>query len=382
MNVERSTVLRTSGKAGDAARGAPGDGTFDVVRAADGAAWGAALAQAVQHDFHHLAGYHRLAEHKGEGEALLFAYRERGYLIALPLLVRPVDDGDPAGLRDATSVYGYAGPVASHARIPRRIVEAFQAALRDELARRRVISVFSRLHPLIPQQHLLEGLGETRLSGLTVSIDLTLPLEEQWAGYSKVTRRLIRRAQEAGIICVHDRELTCLGEWAAIYRETMERVGASSSYDFDEADFELLAAELGPVLQLFVAFVDGRATAAGLFTICDGIVQAHLGGSRMEHADLSPTRLVDDTARRWAFEAGARVLHLGGGVGGREDSLFRYKAGFSDRRHRFTTWRWVVDAAAYRELCELRVRGNGRDAACDGGEAFFPCYRRPLEAGP
>jgi hypothetical protein len=382
MDFDRSLLPRISGRGGDAARGTPGDATFDVIRAADDDSWGAVLAQVVQHDFHHLAGYHRLAEHRGEGQALLFVYRERGFLIALPLLVRPVDDSDPGGPQDATSVYGYAGPLASHLRIPKRIVEAFQAALRDELVRRRVIAVFSRLHPLIPQQHLLAGRGETRLCGLTVSIDLTLPLEEQWAGYSKGTRRLIRRAQEAGVVCVHDRKLASLGEWAAIYRETMERVGASSTYDFDEAYFELLAAELGPVLQLFVAFVDGKASAAGLFTICDGIVQAHLGGSRMEHAALSPTRVVDDTARRWAAAAGARVFHLGGGVGGRDDSLFRYKAAFSDRRHRFTTWRWVVDASAYRELCEMRVRSDGEDATRPGGEAYFPCYRRPPKAGP
>lgn len=356
-------------------------GGVTVLHARDDARWMAVLEASHQYDFHHLPGYHRLAELRGEGRAHLFAYREGDFIIGLPLLVRPVDPDDPDGLRDATSVYGYAGPVASHPSLPPDVVRSFQAGLRDELARRRVIAVFSRLHPLIAQQELLAGLGETCAAGVTVSVDLTLTPDEQWAGYSKKTRRIIRKAEEAGVVCVHDREGAYRAAWVDLYQDTMRRVGAAPSYMFDAAFFDRLAAELGPMLHLFVALLDGRVAAAGLFTICDGIVQAHLGAMNRDYARLSPTRLLDDTARRWAGEAGARVFHLGGGVGGQEDSLFQYKAGFSDRRHEFRTWRWIVDEAAYREV--LAGRGLlGSGALSDaGGEGFFPAYRRPVENG-
>ena len=369
--IQRQAAQTPGGSAGAAAFGALGT--------EHDAEWMGVLTQSAQHDFHHLAGYHRLAEHRGEGTAVLFTYRESGYLIALPLLLRPVDVDDATGPHDATSVYGYGGPIASHEQIPGQIVRSFQAALRDELVSRRVVAVFSRLHPLIAQQSLLNGLGETRAVGPTVSVDLTLPLEDQWAGYSKKCRRIIRKAQEAGVVCINDRERTYRREWVEIYHETMRRVSAPPSYLFGEEYFELLAAELGSVLHLFVALVDGKAAAAGLFTICDGIVQAHLGGFREEYSRLSPVRFLDDTARRWAVEAGARVFHLGGGVGGQEDSLFRYKAGFSDRRHHFATWRWVVDTVAYGELCERRALLEGHQGLGAGGEDYFPAYRRPTE---
>lgn len=359
--------------------GASGAGAFAIVGAQNDAEWMDVLAQSYQYDFHHLAGYHRLAERRGEGRAFLFTYRDGDYLMALPLLLRPVDEDDPAGLQDATSVYGYGGPIASHERIPEEIIQSFQAALRDELVGRRVVAVFSRLHPLIDQQELLAGLGELSAGGLTVSVDLTLPVEDQWAGYSKKTRRIIRKAEEAGAICIDDRERVYRREWVDIYQETMRRVGAPSSYLFDEEYFELLAAELGSVLHLFVALVDGKVAAAGLFTICDGIVQAHLGGLSQEYSKLSPTRFLDDTARRWAVEAGARVFHLGGGVGGREDSLFQYKAGFSDRRHKFATWRWIVDPIAYGELCERRGRLDQQGISA-GEAGYFPAYRRPTDS--
>jgi hypothetical protein len=357
-------------------------GALVAVRATDEVAWAAVLAETVQHDFHHLAGYHRVAEHRGEGTAFLFAYREDRFRIALPLLLRPVDPADPTGIQDATSVYGYCGPVASHERIPAPVVTHFHEALERELVGRRVVTAFSRLHPLIAQRDLLAGLGEVGDVGLTVSVDLTLPAEEQWGGYAKKCRRIIRRTRDAGVICVHDRERAYRREWVRIYGETMRRVHAPRYYEFDADYFEQLAAELGDVLHLFIALLDGNVVAGGLFTLCDGIVQAHLGATADAYLKLSPTRLVDDTARRWAHESGARVFHLGGGVAGREDSLFRYKASFSDRRHEFAIWRWVIDEAAYEELCARQAR-PGDHGAGTSETGYFPAYRRPNEtAGP
>ncbi len=367
-----------SSRGGEAISGrAAGAAGLAVLGTGDEAAWADVVARSVQHDFHHLAGYHRLAERRGEGRAHLFTYRDGAFEIALPLLLRPIDDAEPGGLQDATSVYGYAGPLSTRAEVPDHVVRAFHAALRDELVDRRVVSVFSRLHPLIDQERLIRGLGEAVAVGPTVSVDLTAPPDEQWAGYSKKCRRIIRRAREAGIVCVHDRTQAYRGDWVEMYRETMRRVGAPPSYIFDEEYFVRLAAELGPILHLFVALVDGRPGAAGLYTLCDGIVQAHLGASREEYARLSPTRLIDDTARRWAADAGAWVFHLGGGVGGRVDSLFQYKAGFSGRRHQFSTWRWIVDPVAYRELCERSEQDAAPAGPCTASADFFPAYRRP-----
>jgi len=71
------------------------------------------LAQVAQHDFYHLAEYHRLAEERGEGTAHLFAYHDGAYTIPLPLLLRPVQVSGGETWSDAPSVYGDAGPVAS-----------------------------------------------------------------------------------------------------------------------------------------------------------------------------------------------------------------------------------------------------------------------------
>jgi len=349
-----------------------------ILRTEEQEEWIEVLQGVVRYDVYHLPRYHRVEERRLGAVAHLFTYREGDYLIALPLLLRPAGVG-PSGWNDATSVYGYGGPVASHERMPEPVVRNFQAALREALVERNVVTAFSRLHPLIGQHDLLDGLGGCRTIGQTVSIDLTLPPEEQLAQYRRSHRQCISKHVRKGTVtCLHDQQKSWLGEFVNIYEETMKRVSAKESYFFSQDYFSRLAGELGPVLQLFVALIDGKAAAAGLFTLCDSVVQFHLGGTRDEFLKFSPMTLICDTVRLWASEVGARVFHLGGGVGGaNDDSLFHYKAGFSDRRHNFMTWRWIIASEVYRELCERRARMNERQGLRPASAGYFPAYRCP-----
>lgn len=163
-------------------------GSMRVLGTDDIAEWLAVLGRSRQHDFHHLPQYHRVAEQRGEGTAQLFVYREDDSTLALPLLLRPIDLAESDGWRDATSVYGYSGPLASCDSLPAGAVRNFQIALAEEFARHRVIAVFSRLHPLMAQHELLAGLGECPAKGETISIDLTLSDEAQRAQYNKSCR--------------------------------------------------------------------------------------------------------------------------------------------------------------------------------------------------
>ena len=352
-------------------------GLMRILGTEDTAEWLAVLERARQRDFHHLPQYHRVAEQRGEGVARLFVYCEDDCTIALPFLLRPVDPAEPEGWHDATSVYGYAGPVTSHDTLPAGAVRNFQIALADELARRRVVAVFSRLHPLIAQDEMLAGLGECPANGHTISIDLIVPDEAQRAQYHRSCRASLRKLREFGFTGFHDREKRYLPEFVSVYLETMRRAGAQSSYFFDEAYFNLLTRELDEVSHLFVALKDGEVAAASLCTICDGIVQDHLGGTRDAFLKFSPDRLVVDTERLWATEMGAHVFHLGGGVGAQQDSLFRYKAGFSDRRHTFRTWRWILQPEIYEELSSSAARRNAANGLLAMSAGFFPAYRCP-----
>lgn len=297
----------------------------------------------------------------------------------MPLLLRPLNEvpglGEAGwGLHDATSVYGYAGPVASQPGVSEEVVAAFTKELQDALRQRQVVSVFSRLHPLFDQRQLLGSAGLCVATGRTVSLDLTTPPSEQFARFRKDHRRGIRKLRALGLEVIEDSGFEHLDAFVEIYLASMRRVGAQPQYFFDREYFASLVKALRPVMRLFLVRHGSQFVAATLITACNGIIQGHLGGT-IDHAlRWAPDKLLIDEVRLWGIARGFRVFHHGGGVGAQEDSLFRFKAGFSDHTHDFWTWRWIVDPPAYRALCESGALLDGTSASAITS-GFFPAYR-------
>jgi CelD/BcsL family acetyltransferase involved in cellulose biosynthesis len=345
-------------------------------------AWIEVLEQAAPYDFYHLPGYHELAEKRGEGTARLFVYREESYLIALPLLLRSVEsvpglEQAGRGVSDATSVYGYAGPVASSDDIPPAVAQNFRCALQDKLRELGVIAAFSRLHPLLAQRELLAGIGECLPGGQTVSIDLLQPPEVQRTQYRSDHKRGINRTRRLGMVAKEDPRLEHLDRFFEIYTATMRRVGAADYYFFEPDYFADLASRLGSTLKLFMVWSGQEPACAGLFTACHGMVQYHLGGTADKYLELAPMKLLFDEVRLWAVAEGHQVFHLGGGVGSQPDSLFHFKAGFSDARQHFFTWRWILDPAAFAGLVAEQAKWNARTGHDSASPGYFPAYRAP-----
>jgi lipid II:glycine glycyltransferase (peptidoglycan interpeptide bridge formation enzyme) len=221
----------------------------------------------------------------------------------------------------------------------------------------------------------VRGFGAVVPLGETVSIDLSLSLEAQWHGYRKNYRYEVRRLRQEGFTVYRDRECRLLLSFVALYTQTMRRVGAKDLYFFDEDYFLALRNALGESLQLIVAESEGEMRAAALFIHTCGIIQYHLSASETQRSSLSPSKLVLDEARLWGNEVGARWLHLGGGVGVRDDNLFAFKSGFSPVRHGFCIWSHIVLPEVYDELVQTRharLEQQGRKPeSCD----YFPLYR-------
>ena len=167
---------------------------LDIVSADDPAQWREAL-EGIGHDFYHEAAYHRFCQERGDGEGYLAVYREADSVLLWPYLLRPIEGA--AGYRDVTSVYGYPGPVASGASRP--FVERGLAALKDHWRSRNAVTAFTRLHPVLGNQFLLEGLDQAQLCGATIALDLRLPPEQIWRGYRKTLRYEIRWRSNPGI---------------------------------------------------------------------------------------------------------------------------------------------------------------------------------------
>lgn len=337
------------------------------------AQWQKALDRYAPYDFYHLPEYHVMAEEAGEGTGHLFVYEEGAYTIALPLLLRDVD----ANWRDATSVYGYAGPVRSHAEIPDAVARNFRLALTRQLRDLGVVTVFSRLHPLLRQRTLLSGLGDFQTSR-TVAIDLTLDPAHQRSQYRRAFKKGINKLRRLGLTVVHDVHGAYLDDFVRIYYETMCRVEASERYFFSSTYLHRLWESLGSRINLFVCLHEGQALCAGLFMACHGIVQYHLGGTLNEALKLAPDKLLVDEVRLWANGQGHHALHLGGGTtADPADSLLHYKMGFSDTTCEFATWRWILAPEVYDRLCKAKAQWNERHQLQNAEANFFPAHRCP-----
>ena len=348
----------------------------------------------VPRDVHHTAGYHAHAQASGEGEPFLLVVggRRRGF--AWPYLLRPVSEVQSlagSGATDITSVYGYPGPLAWGCAPGDPFLAAAWSEVQAVWREQGAVSAFTRFHPLLGNASLLAAIpwppsGESEPEpivpvGQTVSIDCSLGDDAARAGYAGNLRRRIDAARHAGLFTTHDESWSNLGTFARLYDETMARNAASDYYYFRLADFERLRTALGDHVHLLVTRKDEEVAAAGLFTEFGGIIQTHLVATNEALLSWSPFKVLVDDARSWARERGAAVLHLGGGRGGHEDGLFRFKGDFSPRRHTFCTGRWVLDRATYRDLVETRISGVAARELLD--PSYFPAYRASvLAAGP
>ncbi|WP_197382155.1 GNAT family N-acetyltransferase [Mycolicibacterium mengxianglii] len=320
------------------------------------------------HDVYHLPEYAGLDAKVTGGTPAAFWYQEEEHAFLLPLILRGIPDSD---LLDAVSPYGYTGPVSDASHEDTAFWRRACDQMVETLCANGVVTTFVRLHPLLPPPlDVLDGVGAVVQHGETVSVDLSLSREAMWRETRRDHRNQINRARRAGVEVVFD-DWERLEEWVTIYHENMQRLGASQYYFYPCEHLTALHEAVGDRMHLAVALVDGEVVGGSTFFEYRGIVEGHVASTRHReghHAD----KLLYDEIRLWAKDRGNAIMHVGGGVGGAEDLLFSYKAGFSSGRHSFHTWRVVTNGAAYANL--LARRGIPPESVDISG--YFPSYRK------
>ena len=102
--------------------------------------WSLILQKSDSYDFYHTAFYHSL-DREGEG-FMLYATNEKDF-IALPLIIRKIDG---TIYSDATSVYGYCGPIASQdiKDVDVNLLEYLQNEITKYFTSNNIIAAYSR----------------------------------------------------------------------------------------------------------------------------------------------------------------------------------------------------------------------------------------------
>jgi len=322
--------------------------------------WNEVINRIGNYDFYHTYDYHSIS--KGENEqSILLVFNDDTKVIALPLVLRPIKNTPYC---DFTSVYGYSGPL-TNITDTEYDYSIFQSKLNAYFKEKGIISVFSRLHPYIEQDAILNSLGDVINLGKVVNIDVSIPAEESRRAYGKSNKNQVNKLRRQCTVHKAETKEDIL-EFVDIYHENMRRLDAEAYYFFDKKYF-LNFMEIEDFKTDILLVKDNETDtyiAGSMFVKTNNIVQFHLSGTRTDYLRMKPSKLFLDEMRLEATEAGFTYFNLGGGLGSQEDSLFNFKASFSKDFKIFKVWKYVVNQNIYDELS-----ANAKDSG------FFPKYR-------
>ncbi|BFP42748.1 hypothetical protein FGF1_35930 [Flavobacteriaceae bacterium GF1] len=325
--------------------------------------WDDFISSFEESDLYHTFDYHSIS--KGEGRPILLKYCDGQVCIGLPLLVRKIPD---TAFYDATSVYGYAGPLyknISNSFDNRR----FENELLEYFASNNIISVFSRLNPFLSLQHLvLKNIGDIEKKGPVVTIDLKKDIDIQRQEFGRRLKGQLNKVRRYCSVkkAANDREFQ---DFIEIYHENMDRVNAKPMYYFDDDYFKVLAKSNGFNTETLLAIHNesGEVIGASLFFYKNSIVHYHLSGTKSEYLHLMPTKLLIDEMRIKATNMGLSQFNLGGGLAGANDTLLQFKSSFSKDMTDFYVWKLIVKPKVYKKMIAESDKPNG--------VGFFPLYR-------
>jgi hypothetical protein len=345
--------------------------SYQIINISQKEEWVACINNCFTYDFYHTWQYHSIDPY---GEAMLFVYSEDDVFVAFPLIKRGIPN---TSYYDFTSVYGYVGPISNvkFNTLSESFLTNLKKSLLGYMKQENIICLFSRLHPLIDQSTVIDKFGGKVVNGKTVFIPLDKTIESQRLGYRNNHLRDINALRGKNILfkeALTDNEIE---EFVIIYTENMKRLNATDEYFFDHQYFKQLAHSSEFTGQILLLYLDNIPIAGCVFTYTNYIIQVHLIATKTDYLQHSPTKTLIDEVSCIGRDRGMKYLHLGGGVGGKNDSLFYWKAGFSPSYLIFETWRIINDLVAYNQLAyEHSESGNITDTKSD----YFPLYRKSI----
>jgi hypothetical protein len=358
-----------------------------ILSVKDNILWKSMLAKLNLKDPHYLPEYLQIYEEMSEGEpkthfggeGLLFFYGDNDNFIIYPFFKRPINVlsfHSFEGLYDIISPYGYGGPLSriKDETIGEELWRGFFDIFDRFCCESNIVSEFCRLHPLF-ENHKPIGLfskGTVQKIGRIVYVDLNCSEEELITRMGKHHRRHIRTALRNPDLNFHiDHGNKHIHEFYDAYIKTMQTVKARSCYQFSHDFFENATVTLGEnLIPIYITYRD--TYVSGLLTLRYNNMASHwLSGAKEEYLHLFVENLLHYASLVHLRNQGAKYCILGGGLSAQEDSLFRFKLGFSELTKGFYIYKMIHLQRYYDKLIEARQNQT------ENTTEFFPQYRLP-----
>ena len=332
--------------------------------------WDAIVRTFKAYDVYYLSGYVKAFQIHGDGEPMLFYYNNGSVKGINVVMKRDIADDtyfndkiEPKTFFDFITPYGYGGWLIEGEGDTEGLFLEYHKWCSDN----NVVSEFVRYHPMLENVECSKDFYDVTVLGNTIAMDLSSP-EVIWANLTSKNRNMVRKAEKSGIQIYRGQFPGIYKTFKEIYNQTMDSDNAKEYYYFGDEFYDSIINDLSNEAQIFWAEVDGKIVATSIMISVNGFMNYHLSGSLREYQSLAPSNLLLYKAALWGCQNGYKSLHMGGGVGSKEDSLFKFKSAFNRyETHQFAIGKKIYMDEAYVSLSRMKQ--------IEGEINFFPIYR-------
>lgn len=349
---------------------------INLIGIEDNDLWDSHVQSIPMFDVYYLSGYVKAFESNGDGKPVLIWWEHENITGACVIMVRDIAE-DPIFRElehgkyfDAITPYGYGGFIFNGNPTDSQIA-VLSKELSKSLKECNIISLFFRFHPILKNANYSHNICDVIDLGKTISIDLK-DKDTIWSNITSKNRGKIRKAEKLGVEIHHGKGRKLLNIFKDIYESTMKDDNADEYYFFPDCFYTAIDTYLNNNYEIFYASLNGKIISMAIFIFANGQLHYHFSGSLREYRSYSPGNLLLYQVAIWGVENGYKIMHLGGGVGSEEDSLYKFKAAFNrNSDNQFSIGKLIIDPIQYNYLISIREK----EQAFDKESNYFPIYR-------
>lgn len=340
--------------------------------------WDSIVKSFRNYDVYYLSGYTKAFKLHGDGEPTLIYYHDEEIRAINVVVIRDIaedkrfkDKIETKSLFDVTTPYGYGGFVIEG--IPNESnIKRLNEEYSDYCRSKNIISEFVRFHPVLKNSKINSEIYEVIDLGKTITMDL-ISKEQIWNDLSGKNRNVIRKAIKSGVEIYWGRSPELIEEFIPLYNATMNKEEATDYYYFNKEFYKSVLEDLRYNSLVFYALYDQKVISMSMILFGNENMHYHLSASDREHQNLAATNLLLYEAACWGCENGYKSFHLGGGLGSKEDNLFKFKKAFNKNSGTyFSIGKMIFNQEKYDELIGIREK----DTEDNVETSFFPRYRK------
>ncbi len=266
---------------------------------------------------------------------------------------------------DITTPYGYGGVNTNSNN--KTLLNYFFKSFKEYCNNNKIVSEFIRLNPILNNYKYYSDDYEICNISKTVYIKLNNP-DQIWNDMESRGRNTIRKAQNNNLEIKSGFDEEFLGEFIKIYKDTMTRDNADKYYYFNDDFFKSILENLKGFAKIYTVYFDNKPINSSIILFNGENAHYHLSGTLSNYMRLGANNYALYEIALDLCKMGYKKFHLGGGYGGDDSPLLKFKKSFNKNGElNFYIGKRIFDIENYDRLCdELKI---------DDNSGFFPAYR-------